>query len=167
MIIFVDGNDLLDHLAEASDPIIVEGDRDKSRQNLARWVARHCEARDCDAIVVFDGPQPGEVLPPTEYVGRAVVINVPYGDEAVTEIAGPANRRAIEERTLVVTAHPRLIEALVRGKAIVQRPAEFMRSARKLMGADDEGSAREPDEKFTGLTDQEVDFWLGYFSDEE
>ncbi len=167
MIIFADGSDLLEYLAETSDPMIAADDRDMSRQNLARWMARHCQARDCDAVVVFDDQRPNEVLPPTEYFGRAVVINVPHGGNAFTEIAGPANRRAVEEKTLVVTGEPRLIEALRRGKATVQRPAEFMRSARKLMRVDDEDSAHEPDEKYTGLTDQEVDFWVEYFSDED
>lgn len=167
MVIYVDGTDLLEHLAGRSDPIVVDGDHYKSRDNLARWMARYCEARDCDAVLVFDGQQSGEALPPTERAGRVTVVNAPYGVEARSEIAGPANRRAVEERTFVVTADRRLAQALERGRAGVLQPAEFIGRARKMMRKGDEALSREADEKFTGLTDQEVDFWLEYFGEDE
>lgn len=59
MMFYVAGNDLLEYLRERSDPTFVEGDDTKSRHNLARWMARYCEARDCHAVLVFDGQEPG------------------------------------------------------------------------------------------------------------
>ncbi|MCK4284055.1 MAG: NYN domain-containing protein [Candidatus Brocadiae bacterium] len=167
MMFYVDGNDLLEHLRERSDPTVVEGDHTKSRHNLARWMARYCEARDCRAVLVFDGQQPGEALPPTGHFGRTTVTNLPYGEGALTEIAGPANRSAVEERTFVVTADHRTAQALARGRATVLQPQQFIKQARKFLRSDDQSLAQEPDEKFTTLTDPEVDFWENYFKRKE
>jgi len=163
MKIYMAGNDVLEWFDEQEDPMIAPDKRDESRENLARWLARYCERRDCDAVLVFDGTEAGDKLPLTRRVGRVTVLNAPYGVDARTEIAGPANRSAVRERTLVVTADRRTIEALEHGKATVQRPDEFVPRARSLMGKDTEALAAEPDEKFGDLTDDEVDFWLDYF----
>ena len=167
MRLYVDGNDLLAYFAEQEDPFLIKADPMKSREELARWLARYCEAAECDALLVFDDNQPEEVLPPTERVGRTTVVNTPYGVEARTEIAGPANRAAAEERTLVVTSDVRLMQVLERGRARVVDPGRFVARARGMMRKGDEGSSSEPDEKFTGLTDEDVGFWLEYFKTEE
>jgi len=167
MKIYVDGNDLLEYFDEEDAPLSMGRDDEDSRGNLARWLARYCEASDCDALLVFDETGADEVLPPTEHVGRVTVINLPYGVEARTEIAGPANRNAVDERTFVVTSDYRLAQAMERGKARTMEPDQFVRRVRRLMHKDDEGVANEPDEKFSGLTDEEVGFWLEYFNDED
>jgi len=167
MIFYVDGESLLDFLAEAGDGLIVEQDREKSRANLARWVARYCEARGCEAVVVFGGRPPGQAVTPTDRVGKVTVVNVPPGEEAWTEIAGPANRRATQERVTVVTGDRRLVAALRRGRARVLGPDAFVARARRAMRKGEESLAREPDEKFTGLTDDEVAYWLEFFGEKE
>lgn len=167
MIIYVDGSDLLEHFAEREDRLVVEGDRDMSRDNLTRWLGRYCEVRDCQAVLVFGTEQPGDVRSPTERFARVKVTNVPYGGDVRTEIGGPANQAAKQERTLVVTADNRLADAVQRGRARVLTPAAFVARARKLMRPSDEVVADEPDEKFTGVTDEEVDFWLGLFGNED
>jgi hypothetical protein len=167
MKIYVDGNAVLRFLTEGDDPIVTAGDRAQGRKGLAHWLARYCENRDCSAILVYDGTKPGEVLPPTQRVGSVKVVNTPYGLTARSRIAGAANRNASATRTLVVTDDWQLAKSLERGKARVQTPAGFINRARKLMGKDTEALATEPDEKFSGLSDGEVDFWLGYFDGED
>jgi hypothetical protein len=164
---YVDGNDLLAYFAEEEDPFLVRRDAQKSRDELARWLARYCETSNGEALLVFDENPPRPVLPPIEHVGRVTGVNTPFGVGAATEIAGPANRAAVQQPTAVVTSDRRLMEALERGRARVVEPAQFVSRARKLMRKADEDASSEPDEKFTGLTEGEVDFWLEYFKGED
>lgn len=167
MKIFVDGNALLDYFEEEQDPLLVAEKRYESRQNVRRWLARYAELRDCDVVLVWEETDPDLVLPPTERFGRVKVVNLPYGEEAVPEIAGPANRNAVEERTFVVTEDYRLANAIRRGQATLQDPDRFVRGARRRMGKSDEKMATEPDQKFTGLSEGEVNFWLDFFDEKE
>jgi hypothetical protein len=165
-LIYVHGNDLLDHFADEDDPLVVPGNREETRRNLAHWLSRYCELREAEGVIVFGGHGPNEVLPPTETYGAAKVVNLPYGAEVRTEVAGPANREANDRRVFVVTEDHRLIEALRHGKARVQTPAQFVRKARRSMGSEQEAVPGEPEQKFTGPSDGEVDFWMQYFEDE-
>jgi predicted RNA-binding protein with PIN domain len=166
MIIYIDGPDLVDCFRELEDPLIVEGERNRTRENLTNWVARYCELRECRALLVFDDNDPGEKLSPFEHHGPVKVVNLPYGEEAIDEIAGPANRAAVEERTLVVTADWHILQAVERGKAAGLGPATFVQRVRSAIRKQDEAVPDEPDEKFSGLSDQEIDFWTEYFKDE-
>ncbi len=166
MRVYVNGEDLLAYFDEMQDPIVVEKDRQKTRENLKRWLARYGEHRDCDVVLVWADIPPQRVLPRTERFGRVRVANLPYGEDAVSEIAGPANRTAVHERTFVVTEDARLKGSLASGRATVFSPSHFVRRARKSMGKGDEELAREPDEKFTGLSEGEVEFWLEFFKEE-
>ena len=168
MILYVDGTDLLEYFAELADgSVLAGGDAEESQANLRRWVARYCEARGCDGVVVFDDCGPTELRPLSERVGRIKVVNLPYRKEAWTEIAGQANRSAMKEQTIVVTADHRLIKALERSKAKVATPEQFVARARSGMGRTDEEMAEEPDEKFSGLSEEEVDLWVDFFKREE
>jgi len=166
MMIYVDGTDLLGYLTEAGDTLVIRGHRDRSRQNLGRWLVRYCERQGCRAVLVFDGTELGEVLSPVERHGPVKVVSLPYGGDARAEIAGPANRSAEQDRTLVVTDDVRLARDLEHGKARVLTSERFVRRVRREVRAGDESLPGEPDEKFTGLSDEEVDLWLGDFSDE-
>ncbi len=167
MKIFVDGNALLEHFEEQQDPILVADKPELSRQNIRRWLARYALLRDCTVVLVWETEDPDRVLPPSERFERVRVVNLPYGEEAVPEIAGPANRSAVAERTFVITDDHRLAEAVRRGRAALQEPAQFVRTARRTMGKSDEELAVEPDEKFTGLSEGEVNFWLDFFDQKE
>ncbi len=163
MKLYVDGNDLLDYFVARGDSAVVGAEGSGSRRKLRRWLARYAELQDCDVVLVWDETPADTVLPPTERFGKVRVVNLPWGEDARSEIAGPANRNANEERTFVVTDDPRLMEALRRGKATVHTPEHFVSRARRVMGKGDERLAEEPDEKFTGLSEDEVDFWLDFF----
>ena len=163
MIVYVDGPDLLAHLAERDDPLIAEDDLDRTHQNLALWLARYCELSDCRGVLVFDDLAASDVRTPTERRGPVRVTNLPYGEEALSEIAGPANRSAAEERTVVVTNDYRLRDAVARSGANVLSPGQFVARVRRSMGRRDEMKPDEPDEKFAGLTGEEVEFWVRYF----
>ncbi|MCD6416709.1 MAG: NYN domain-containing protein [Planctomycetes bacterium] len=167
MKVYVDGKDLLGYFIEQEDRLVLGPDQDQSRQNLRRWLARYAELQDCDVVLVWDELAPDEVLPLDERFGRVHVINLPYGENALQEIAGPANRTALEERTFVTTADPRLMDALERGKATTYSPAEFVSRARRIMGMGDEQMAKEPDEKFAALGEDEVEFWMNFFQKDE
>ncbi|MHC4480893.1 MAG: NYN domain-containing protein [Planctomycetota bacterium] len=167
MIVYVDGNDLLECLAAAGDPIVAELEREQARENLARWLRRYCEVAEQKGVLVFDARRVDEVLPPTEHHGPLTVVNVPYGGQTMAEIAGPANRAAARERTAVVTADRRLADALARGRAKVVGPAEFAARVRSAIGGAESGLADEPHEKFAGLSEEEVDFWVHYFEEED
>jgi len=166
MILFIDGPDLLDAFRDMDDPLVVEGERDRTRQNLTNWVARYCELRECRAVLVFDDNEAGERLSPVEHHGAVKVVNLPYGEDAINEIGGPANRAAVDDRTFVVTADWRLLQAVEHGKAAGVDPAAFIRRVRNAIRKEDEAVPDEPDEKFSGLSDQEVEFWLDYFDEE-
>jgi predicted RNA-binding protein with PIN domain len=166
MMIYVDGTDLLGYLAERGDALVTKGSRDRSRENLTRWLARYCEGQTCRAVLVFDGADLGEVLSPVEQHGPVKVLSLPHGGDARAEIAGPANRSAEQERTLVVTDDTRLARDLEHGKARVLTSARFIGRVRREIRAGDQSLPGEPDEKFTGLSDEEVNFWLGEFGDE-
>jgi predicted RNA-binding protein with PIN domain len=166
MMIYVDGTDLLGYLTEMGDTLVARGSRDGSRENLARWLMRYCEAQGCRAILVFDGTELGEVLSPIEQHGDVKVLSLAHGGDARAEIAGPANRSAEEDRTLVVTDDARLARDLEHGKARVVSSARFVARVRRQIRAGDQTLPGEPDEKFTGLSDEEVNFWLGDFGDE-
>ena len=167
MIVYVDGAGLLEFLAEQDDPLITEDDPDRTHENLALWLSRYCEIADCRAELVFDNLPATDVRTPTERHGRVRVVNLPYGEEALREIAGPANRSAAEERTLVVTDDHRLREAVARSGATPLSPGQFVARARLSMGRHDEMKPDEPDEKFAGLTGEEVEFWVRYFEDKD
>ncbi len=164
MKVYVDGRGLLEAFRGRGADVIVEGDRTKSRLNLVRWLARYAESHDCEVELVFEAELGGGVLPPVEHHGRVRVVNLDPGEEALHEIAGPANRAARKERVFVVTADPRLISALERGRARAFEPERFLSRARTLMrGEEDDEEFEEPDEKFSGLSDEEVGFWLKFF----
>jgi len=164
MKLYVDGNDLLDVFRERGGDIYVEGDRAKSRLNLARWLARYAEHQGCEVELVFDENPVGEVLPPVERHGRVRVANLEPRADALHAIAGPANRAAVEERVLVVTADPRLARALAHGNARLLEPERFVTRARTAMrGGAERSGLDEPDEKFSGLSDEEVGFWRQFF----
>ena len=167
MIVYVDGNSLLECLAAEDNPLVVEGDRDRTRRNLTHWLARYCESRDCRGVVVFDGTRQGEVLSPVERRGPIKVLTTPHGVSAASEIVGPANRAAHNEPVLVVTSDMRAAADVSLGKAEALSPAEFVARARRGMRSGDEAVPDEPDAKFTGLDEGDVDFWLHYFGEED
>lgn len=168
MILYVDGPDLLDHFTELEDgSVFAQSAPEKSRLNLRRWIARYCEARGCRAVVVFDDCEPGDVRPPTERVGQVKVVNLPYGKDAWMMIAGEANRSALKEHTIVVTSDYRLIRPLERGDVRVLTPQQFVHRVRRCMGREDRDLTEEPDEKFTGLSKEEVNLWMEFFDREQ
>ena len=168
MKIYIDGTDLLDYFAEQADgSLLAGGDPEENRANLRRWIARYCESCDCDGVLFFDDCGPTEVRPLSERVGRIKVVNMAYGKDAWTEIARQANRAAMEDQTLVVTADQRLARMLERGRAKVVTPQHFVTRARHGMGRSDGELAEEPDEKFSGLSEEEVDLWLDFFKRDE
>jgi predicted RNA-binding protein with PIN domain len=168
MKIYVDGNELLAWLDEHGESIIVPNSRDKTRQNLARWLARFCRARDADAVVVFEGQKPNEKIPRRREVGRVTVLTPPYEVEARKEIAAPANRDARSgERVVVVTDDWRLAEAFEHGEVRVQSCETFVGRVRHFLGKDTKSLSTEPDAKFSGVVDDEVDYWMDFFEFDE
>ncbi len=165
MIVFVDGTAVLKCLDRMGSDIVVAGSAERSRRNLALWFSRYAQHQDCDVVVVYDDFQAGEVRAPVEHYGRVKVVNLPYGEEARAEIAGPANRSAVQERTFVVTEDFRLREALKGGAARAFEPGEFISRARTVMRGAEDTAFDEPDEKFNGLSDEEVDYWIGFFDE--
>ncbi len=166
-VIYVHGPELLSWFEAAGDELAAPREPARLRENLTRWLGRYCELKDCDGVVVYAACDPMEVLPPTERFGRATAVNIPFGGAPLwRELAMRANREPPDRRPIVVTEDPRLTQAVARGPAKVLRPGRFVASARAGMRRRDEMVAGEPDEKFTGLTDGEVDFWVQYFEDE-
>jgi hypothetical protein len=101
-------------------------------------------------------------------VGRVTVLTLPYEREARAEIAPAANREAREgERVTVVTDDWRLAQSLASGQVRVQSCEQFVASVRRFLGKDTKTLATEPDEKFSGVVDEEVDFWMDYFDMDE
>jgi predicted RNA-binding protein with PIN domain len=166
MKVYVDGNDMVAAFRAAAPEVIAEGDLPKTRLNVARWLARFAERQDCDMDLIFDETAVGEVLPPTEHHGRVRVVNLEPGKQAMHEIAGPANRAAGADRVQVVTDDPRLATALQRGGARVVAPQDFLSRARTMMRGGDKQNFDEPDEKFSGTSDTEVESWMEFFDEE-
>ncbi len=167
MIVYVDGKDLVEFLAHRDDSPVVPGDPVKSRLSVAGWLARYAECQDCDIVLVFDENPVGEILPPFERHGRVRVVNLEPGAEALHEIAGPANREAVRDRVFVVTADPRLARALEHGRARVVEPGAFFRRTRTVMRRSGAEGGEEADEKFSGLSEDQVDYWMRFFGDRE
>jgi len=164
--LYVDGNDLLEAIARRGSDVVVEGDRLKSRLNLARWLARYAEHQGCEVELVFDENPVGQALPPVQRHGRVRVVNLEPGGQALHAIAGPANREAEGGRVVVVSSDPRLMQALARGRARAVGAEDFLVSARRaLRGGEGAGGLEEPDEKFSGLSDEEVERWLEFFDE--
>jgi predicted RNA-binding protein with PIN domain len=166
MRVYVDGNDLVEAFAAEEADFVVADEQAASRLHVARWLARWTEHRDCDVVLVWDNNPAGEVLPPTERHGRVLVINLQAGADAMHEIAGPANRAARHERVLVATSDRWLTNALQRGAAKVLKPRDFIALARRAMRGGQEDYLDEPDEKFSGLSQEEVEFWVRFFKDD-
>jgi predicted RNA-binding protein with PIN domain len=168
MKIYVDGNTLLGYLDEQGDSIVAPNSRDKTRQNLARWLARYCRRREADAVVVFEGQGPNEKIPRRREVGRVTVLTPPYEVEAHDEIAAPANREARSgERVTVVTDDWKLARVFEKGAAKVQSCEQFVQRVRHFLGKDTKSLSTEPDAKFSGVVDEEVDYWMDFFEFEE
>lgn len=167
MIVFVDGNDLVEAFREVDPKVIVPGDPERSRENVARWLSRYAEHQDCDVELVFGEFDPGEVLPPVEQHGRVRVRNLEPDEEVRSEMAGPANRAAEGDRVYVVTEDPRLSDAVSAGDARVFSPRKFISRARRVMGAEGKERYEEPDEKYTGLGEDQVDFWMEFFGEDK
>jgi predicted RNA-binding protein with PIN domain len=166
MKVFVDGDDLLEVFREVDPQILVPGDEEKSRTNVARWLARYAEFQDCDVELVYEEIEPGKVLPPVEQHGRVRVRNLQPDEEVLHEIAGAANRAAERERVYVVTEDPRLSDAVSGGAARVYAPRRFIGRARTVMGTESKERYDEPDEKYTGVGEEEVDFWMEFFDED-
>ena len=167
MIVYVDGNDLLDAFRDTGSDVFVPHDRTKGRLNLARWLARYAERQECDVELVFDATAIGEVLPPVAHHGRVRVVNLEPGAESRHAIAGPANRAAQNGRVYVVTSDPRLAQSLSHGNARVFDAEHFLSRVRRVMRGGDKEGLDEPDEKFSGLSEEEVGFWARYFGEDE
>jgi len=91
------------------------------------------------------------------------VLNLDRGKEARHEIAGPANRAAQAGETLVVSADPKLATALQKGRAKFMTAADFVARTKLQIRGDEKSNYDEPDEKFSGLSEREVDGWVGFF----
>jgi len=166
MKLYVDGNALLAAMAASKHEAVVRGRPGRSRHNVQLWLQRYAATSDCDVIVVFHHGI-DRVVSPAERHGRVKVVNVVEEDEVRQEIAGPANRSAVDERTRVVTDDARLRSALEHGKAVALSAQEFLGKARALLrGSDDEWHG-EPDSKFTGVPEEEVETWLKFFETEQ
>lgn len=166
MKVYVDGTSFMNHLEAQGDTMAAGGGSEKDRQELARWFARYAEHQDCDVILVFDENPFGRTLPKHERYGKTKVINTPPGENARAEIAGPANRDAESERVYVVTDDGRLYSAVQNSPVRAYSPGKFLSKARTLMRGKDELQTEEPDEKYTGVSEDEVDFWLEMYKDE-
>ena len=166
MIIYVDGDDLAAHFAKIEDPLAA-GDAADVRQNVTRWLGRYCEMRECRAVIVFAVDDPTEVRTPTERFAQVKVRNLTYGTKKQIELPGEANRLARQEPTQVVSDDWRVDEALRGGTAKALGTAQFVTQARTAMGSADDVTPDEPDEKFTGVTDGEVGFWMDFMDDDD
>ena len=167
MKVFIEGKCFVEKMREVAPEVTVPGNRQRTRENVARWLARYAEDQDCDVEIVFESGETGEVLPPVEHHGRVTVRNLSPGEGARRQIAGPANRAAEQDRVYVVTEDQRLTDALEGGNARVFSADRFIRRARTVMGADEKERYAEPDEKYSGLSEEEVDFWVDFFDDED
>lgn len=165
MKVYVDGNSLMDYLAARGDPMAAGGGSERDRQELARWFARYAEHQECQVILVFDENLFGKTLPKFEHYTRTKVINTPPGETARGEIASPANLDSESERVYVVTDDAKLYSAVQNSEVRAYSPAKFMSKARTLMRGKDDLKTEEPDEKYTGVSDDEVDFWLEMYKD--
>ena len=166
-VIYVDGANLLEHLAARADPLVGSRDQSRSRHALAQWLAHLCSAHDQDAVLVFDGNSPGEVLPPSEWHGRVHGVNLPPGAEAAGEIAGMANRSASQRRTVVVSDDRLLTRLLARGGAQVLSCAALVERVRTAVRPADRTAPDEPREKLDGVAEEQVDYWIEYFRDKQ
>ena len=164
MRVYVDGNQLLDALAGEGSEIVGRGEREESRASLAQWLSLYAQRQGCDVTLVFDRNPVGEALAPFASCGRVRVVNLEAGGECLHEIAGPANRAAEQERVFVVTADWRLAEAVRGGAVRLLDPAGFLARARRMMGRDDDAPRGEPDGKFAGLPERDVDYWMRFFA---
>jgi len=166
MRIYVDGRGLLQALAAGGSRAAVLGQQEQSRRNVARWLARYAERQDCEVHLVFVSDPSDGVASPFERRGRVLRVNLPAGADLVHEITGPANRAAATERVTVVTSDARLLRALERAPIRVLAPADFVARVQSALRGEP-GDDGEPDEKFTGLSGEEVKYWLRFFQDEE
>ncbi|MFW5923031.1 MAG: hypothetical protein ACOCSQ_01460 [Planctomycetota bacterium] len=167
MKVFVEGDDFLRALDDKVAGVVVTGDTATSRKNAALWLARYAERQDCDVELVFGAPSTGEVLPPYEQHGRVKMRNLEADEECARWVAGPANRMAERDRVYVVSDTPRVCRAAEGSEARVFGSEEFIDRARRVMGQDDD-TARydEPDEKYSGLAEEEADFWIEFFKND-
>jgi predicted RNA-binding protein with PIN domain len=167
MKVYVDGNDLVEYFRENEpDTPQAIADREAAQDNVANWLARYARARDCDVVLVFDETRADDYLPYRDQVGGVTLLRAAYGVGAVREIAGPANQQAAEQDVTVVTDDIRLKQAVAHGGASAQGCASFVAQVRRLMGKDAEQAVVEPDEKFSGLSESEVDQWIRFFEEE-
>ena len=104
---------------------------------------------------------------PTEHVGRLTIRNVGDENEMKAEIAGPANRSAAQEHTIVVSDYRPLVQALDRGDARVYSSEQFLSKVRASLRRSGESLSDEPDAKFMGVSEEEVDGWLSFFDEEQ
>lgn len=167
MKVFVDGDDFAEVLEERQPQLAVIGAPQKTRENVARWLARYAEYQDCDVELVYENQPSDEVLPPVEKHGRVRMKNLTAGEECLHEIAGSANRAAENDRVYVVTEDPRLAEAVDAGNARVYSPEKFASRAERVMGEEQKERFAEPDEKYSGVSDEQVDFWVEFFDEKD
>jgi len=163
MILYVDGNDLAEALRRSEQKASSRPAGRPSRREVARWLA--CCAQGWEVVLVFDESPPHPPLPPVERQGPVRMLNLEPGARAMHEIAGQANRAAESSRVLVVTDDPALSSALSRGKARVLGAEEFLERTRKGLRGDEDRHLEEPDEKYSGLADPDVRYWLKVFGD--
>ncbi|MBS3762316.1 MAG: NYN domain-containing protein [Planctomycetes bacterium] len=166
MKIFIDGNGLLTTLRELRPALIVEEDPLKSRKKIARWLARYAEYQNCDLELVFGENETVEIVTPFEAVGGVQVRNLNTDEEVLKQIAGPANRLAQQQEVQVVTADERLRSALQKSDARVLTPKTFADRVAETTGGHNDTSFDEPGEKYTGVPDEEVSFWVNFFDDD-
>lgn len=167
MKIFIDGMSFMRGAREVAPELVDADAPEETRSNVARWCARYAEMQDCDVKLVFAANVSDEILPPVEEYGRVTVRNLTENERMSREICGPANRESSSNQVFVVTDEPRFERAVRGGEARLLTPQEFIERARRIMGKEQKARYEEPDEKYSGVSDEEVDFWMDYFGDKD
>ncbi len=167
MKVFIDGESFVRGSRELAPDLVREGAPEATRENVAKWLARYAEIQDCDVKLVFAETRSEDVLPPTEEYGRVTVRNLLQGEKVTREICKPANQAANSDRVFVVADEPTVTEPVKSTDVRVYSPTEFIRRARKIMGKEQTSRYEEPDEKYSGVAEEEVDFWMDYFSEKD
>ena len=161
MAVIIDGYNFL--FADRRDMLhLAEGELEKMRTDFLGRLARLGAIENTDITVVFDGAEAAETFArESDYHGVTVIFS-DKNDSADAVIVKRLNQSFSGRDTVVVTNDNELRRNVKRAGAHPSSVEEFKRHMKSLFRAQRQAH-REPMEKFEGVPESQVDFWMQQF----
>lgn len=132
---------------------------------LIRALDAYCGYTQSTMVLVMEPLQGRRTLPETEARGNVTLVRRQTRQDGLLFVSSSANREDREGlRVEVVTGYRQLQNALATGGCRICDPDHFSDRLEQALKVHKEKITNEPRQKFEGLSDAEVDYWVKVFT---